>query len=279
MLKNRIANCLMIAAIVGTVLTACRKDKTIQDEDSDTSSSADNSLAEGIYNDVNNMADQAADGSLATYRIVDREGGILSACATISNDTSVTPHILTIDFGSSNCLCKDGRNRRGKVMISYEGRYRDAGHIHTITFSDYFVDDNQVLGVKTVTNNGKNTSGNTVFTINVDGKIIKANAGGTIIWKSNRSREWIAGESTLSWNDDVYLITGSATGTSATGRNFTLTILTALRKEIGCRHFVSGQLSLAPDNKLTRLIDYGNGTCDNEATVTINNKTYTITLR
>lgn len=280
MLKNKIAGYLMIAAIAGITFTACRKEKEIiKEDDSDTAAAADNSIAEGAFNDVTNMADQAADGNLTSYRNANGGEGLLSTCATVTNDTSITPHLLTIDFGSTNCLCKDGRYRRGKVLIAYDGHYKDTGHTHTITFMDYFVDDNQILGQKTVTNNGKNTAGNITFTVNVDGKVIKANGGGTVTWKSVRTREWIAGYNTPVWNDDIYLISGSATGTSAAGINFTITIIKDLRKEIGCRHFVSGQLSLAPDNKPLRLIDYGNGACDNEATVTINGKTHTIILK
>jgi hypothetical protein len=280
MLTKKITSFLVVAAIIGTTFTACKKDKTVMDEeDNDTSAAADNALAEGNFNDVNNMADQAADGSLSSYRLANAGDGILSVCATVKNDTTVTPHVLTIDFGTANCLCKDGRYRRGKIIVSYVGHYRETGHVHTISFADYFVDDNQIMGTKTVINNGANSAGNITFTVQVDGKVIKANNGGTVIWKSERVREWIEGSTTPVWNDDVYLVTGSASGTSATGNNFTLTILHALRKEIGCRHFVSGQISLAPDNKAVRLIDYGNGVCDNEATVTINGKSHIITLK
>lgn len=280
MLKTKMTRCLMIAAIIGATFTACKKDEIKKDdEDSDTSAAADNSLAEGAFNDISNMADQAADGSLSTYRTSDAAEGLLSLCAVVTNDTTAVPHVLTIDFGTTNCLCKDGRYRRGKIKISYEGPYRETGHIHTVSFVDYFVDDNQIMGTKTVLNNGKNSAGNLTFTVNVDGKVVKANGGGTITWQATRTREWIEGVSTSTWSDDVYLITGSSSGTSASGTSFKHTILKALRKEIGCRHFVSGQLLMQPENKAERLIDYGNGACDNEATVTINGKTFTITLR
>lgn len=49
---------------------------------------------------------------------------------------------------------------------------------------------------------------------------------------------------------------------------------------LGCRrHFVQGTFDLTPSNKPTRHIDFGSGTCDDIATVTINNHTYTIHLR
>ncbi len=270
----------MVVAAMGMIFTSCRKNKD-EEKDTDTSSASDNALAEGTYNDVNNIADEASTGSLSSYFItnISEEKSALSTCAVITNDTTVSPRILTIDFGATNCLCGDGRNRRGKINVSYTGRYRDSASTHTITFTNYYVNDNQILGTKTVTNNGHNSSGNLSYSIVVNGQIIKASGGGTITWTSTRTREWIVGELTPIWSDDVYLITGSANGTNAAGVSFNMAITSALRKEIGCRHFVSGSLTLTPSGKPTRYVDFGTGACDDQATVTINGNVYNITLR
>ncbi len=268
----------MVAATVGMFFTSCRKDK--DPKDSDTSAASDNALAEGTYNDVNNIADEASTGTLSSYFIANTSDSksILSTCAVITNDTLVTPHILTINFGTTNCLCGDSRYRRGIINVSYSGHYRDSASTHTITFTNYYVNDNQILGTKTVTNNGHNAAGNLSFSVVVNGQIIKPSGGGTINWTSTRTREWIVGESTPPWYDDVYLITGSANGTNAAGVSFNMTITSALRREIGCRHFVSGSLTLTPSSKPTRYVDFGTGACDNQATVTINGNVYNITL-
>ncbi|MGZ4037725.1 MAG: hypothetical protein ACXVPQ_07840, partial [Bacteroidia bacterium] len=71
----------------------------------------------------------------------------------------------------------------------------------------------------------------------------------------------------------------------AQGRTFTANVTSALIRDfggcsIGGRHpFIQGQLEFTPNGKATRYIDFGNGTCDETATVTIKNKTYTITLK
>lgn len=268
----------MVVATIGMLFTSCRKKE--DEKDTDTSSASDNALAEGTYNDVNNIADEAASGSLSSYLTPTQsdEKSIMSTCAIITNDTTVSPRLLTIDFGATNCMCSDGRNRRGKINVSYNGQYKDSASTHTITFTNYYVNDNQILGSKTVTNNGHNSSGNLTFSISVNGQIIKASGGGTITWTSTRTREWIQGELTPTWFDDVYLITGSANGTNAAGNSFSMAITSALRKEIGCRHIVSGQLTLTPSGKPTRYVDFGSGACDNQATVTINGNVYNITL-
>jgi hypothetical protein len=279
-MKTPISKMLMLSLAIGLTFSACRKNKDEDILDKDTSSASDNAFAENTYNDVNNMADEAAKGNLSSYVIANSsdDRNMLSTCATITRDTTVSPRLITIDFGASNCLCSDGRYRRGKVLVSYLGRYKDSASVHTITFNNYFVNDNQILGTKTVTNNGHNPAGHLNWSVQVNGQIIKASNGGTVTWTSSRNREMIAGELTTAWNDDVYLITGSANGTNAAGNNFSAIITTALRREIGCRHFVSGVIQFTPSGKPTRIIDFGNGACDNLATVTINGNTYNITL-
>lgn len=268
----------MVAATVGILFTSCRRDK---DEmfDKDTTGASDNALAEGTFKDVKNIADEASGGSLSSYfpNNVSTERAVLSTCATITHDTLSSPRTLTIDFGTTNCLCNDGRYRRGVINVSYNGQYRDSASVHTITFTDYFVNDNQVLGTKTVTNLGHNSSGNLNYSVVVNGTIIKA-GGGTITWTSTRNREWITGESTPTWFDDIYHITGSASGTSAAGNSFTAVITAPLRVEVGCHHLTAGKLTLTPSGKPTRFVDFGTGACDNQATVTINGNTYNITL-
>ena len=260
-----------LIGIFALSILGCNRDN----DKKETTSAADNALAEQTYDDVKSIADQAADGNLTSFKT----GGIASTCATITHDTVASPHILTIDFGTVNCTCNDGRMRRGKIIVTYVGRYRDAGSIHTITFDEYYVNDNHVMGTKTVTNQGTDGNGNYYFSVEIDGSIELADGSGTLTYISSRTRTWIEGYGTPSWDDDVYEITGTASGTRPGGETFTGEIITPLRKEIGCRWIVSGVLEFTPGDKPTRSIDFGNGDCDNQAVVSVGNWTRTITLR
>ena len=124
---------------------------------------------------------------------------------------------------------------------------------------------------------GRNTLGFLNFTVDVDAEIIKPD-GESIIWKSDRVSTWIEGDSTLIWWDDVYLIDGNGSGVTASGLSYTIDITKSLRKEIGYKHIVSGILEISPDNKYKRIVDYGDGTKDNEAIVTINGVAFNILL-
>lgn len=257
--------------------TSCNKNNDTPEET--TFSAQDDALAEQIYDNVSDIADEAYD--LNTGGLKSTDGGerfFLGDCATITLDTTASPYVLTIDFGEENCLCNDGRYRRGKILISFTGRYRMPGTVITHGFDNYYVNDNKIEGTKVVTNMGKNDSGHTYFTIEVVGLIYKANDGGTISWNSSRTREWVEGEDTRFRRDDVYLITGTADGIRANGETWTKEIVNALRVELDCRYIVSGTMEIQPENRPLRILDYGNGECDNIATVLINGVTYTIYL-
>jgi hypothetical protein len=272
------------ASVVCSALlfSSCKKDSA---KDSDVESAQDNALAEADYNDVTTITDQAALGGSVNMRVAgdasaSREDGSLgSGCATVTIDTVSTPHAVTIDFGTTNCVCNDGRSRRGKIIATYTGRYKESGTVITISFNNYFVNDNQITGSKKITNQGLNNSGNLVYKIEVNGSIIKANSGGTITWISTRQREWLAGSSTpLLLSDDVYSITGSASGTTAKGKAYTITITKALVRKMSCRWFESGTLDVTPEGKPTRTLDYGTTGCDANATVTILGYSFPIVL-
>ena len=277
-----VTSVLGIIAITGIIcLSSCKK-KDMSEKDTDTSSASDQSLASSSVNDLTNISDEAGRNySVSSFRTADANGLLATSCAIITVDTLSATKTITVNFGSTNCTCNDGRNRRGSIILSFNGKYRDSLTFITVNPVNYFVNDNQVSGTKTITNKGHNAANHLVYEISANMTIVKANGAGTISWSSVRQREWIAGESTLIWSDDIYSITGSASGTSASGNSFSSIITSPLIRNmsLGCRkHFIQGVLEHTPNGKATRIINFGNGACDDQATVTINGNTYTITL-
>ena len=280
---KKLSSILILGLSLSLIFSSCRKKE--KEEDNDTQSATESSLANSIDNDMNNIADEAGrTKNVSSFRTTE-ESAVLSSCATLQFDTLVNTNAdtITVNYGANNCLCNDGRQRRGILIIVYTGKYKDSLNTINITPQNYYVNDNKVSGSKTIKNLGHNAQGHLVYSIIANISILKADNSGTIQWSSTRQREWLVGENTLIWSDDKYSITGSSNGSTANGRSFTAVIANGkplIRDmSIGCRkHFVSGELELTPQNKPTRYIDYGNGTCDDKATVTINNKTYTITL-
>ena len=196
------------------------------------------------------------------------------SCATRSYDFATKT--LTIDFGTTNCLCADGRYRRGKILVRFttDVNRRTAGAV--VTRVDYFINDNQHIATRTFTDIGSGS-----FTVDVtNASIIRANNGGTHSWTANWTFTRTAGFGTPQVSDDVYSVTGSATGINRKNVGYTTTIQSPLIKRADCpKYFVQGTMVITNTNSKVMTLDYGTGTCDNVATVTVNGHTRTIQLR
>lgn len=270
-----------IAVLAGMLLfTACRRDKTnntINDTTEDTGYADDMARMDQAFDEVDNFGDQAAEmGS------VQLKGGAntLSNCATVTKDTVGTPDSVTIDFGPTNCLCKDGRYRRGKIIITQVGHYKDSGFSRHFAFDNYYVNDNYVYGSKSVVNKGHNPSGHLYYEIAIDGHMVKNTTNDTVSHVANRTRTFTAGENTSQISDDEYDITGSGTQTKANGKTFAMAITTPLHMAANCNWIESGTVSITPQGATNpRVLDYGSGTCDDKATITVNGKTKNIILK
>ena len=265
-MKTRIPFLLIPA--LALAFTGCRKDKT-EAPDMDYSAASDNARADDVFNDMLSMVDKAVD-----------DNGLRDECdATVTFDTTTTPRTITIDFGEVNCTAPNGRLRRGKILVSYTGPYRQAGTVITITPLNYYVNNNLVTGTKTVTNMGLNDNDQPYFNIVVNGTITAGDGSWTATHQAQRVRTWIEGSGTAQLSDDVYLITGGGSGVNRNGIPYTTSITQALRIELDCNWWVvSGTVVVTPTGRPARTIDYGNGACDGTFTVSVNGQTYTITI-
>jgi hypothetical protein len=102
-----------------------------------------------------------------------------------------------------------------------------------------------------------------------------------VTWNSNRTRTRISnGGTPLDPTDDEFSITGGSEGLNAKGVHYIMAISAnnPLIAYNNYPHFVQGSVTMTTE-KRSALMDYGDGTKDNLATVTINGVTKTITLK
>ncbi|MBC5994947.1 hypothetical protein [Pontibacter cellulosilyticus] len=276
-MKNRLLNLFVLLLLGSTfILTACQRDNEDAQAAIEAESAEDNALAEGEFTSLDSFVEDASAaepllaGSMAT-------AASLPSCATTSyNRDSRT---LTIDFGTTNCLCRDGLYRRGKLVAVFNGSYGEVGSSVTITPQNYFVNDNQIAGTKVRTH-----LGNRKMSVVVTGASITTPKG-TATWQANRVIEKIAGYDTPIITDDVWLITGEASGVNRRGVAYTAVIEQPLKKVLsfGCaRNFVSGVLTITNQRGGTLSVNYdpiGGEPCDKVAEVTINGRKKLIQLR
>ncbi len=298
-MKNRKLSLAMVVLVMASAFlnTSCKKHH--EEEDSDTSAASDHSLVEHISSDIINIGSQASDNSSSslTSKGFTPENE-LSVCGIVKHDT--INHIDSVFFNNSTCI--DGRVRNGILIFNYSAstnnakHYRDPGFTCNVTSSNYVVDGNQVSIInKTIVNTtalGFNPS-STNLTWNINGHIQVTKTDGTVDFSFSKTKTLLntsdpnvyhGSPTPISWNLARIGITGSANGTTVKGDNFTATVTNQLIRDFGgCnisgRHpFIQGSLDFNPSSKPTRHVDFGNGSCDMNATVTINGHSHNITL-
>jgi len=273
---------LSVIIAAGVFFSACEKtDDNNQIKQPDFNAIMDNVLAESIFADV---FDQSGKASRDAEEATSNKGlnGILTGCPTITiSPFDLTwPKVITVDFGTTNCLGTDGRNRRGIINIHATEGWHTPGSVTTITFTDYYIDDHKVEGTEIITNNGRNADSNLVFTADVQNAKITKPDNTFILWNSLRQQEWIEGEPTiLNPYDDVYLVTGNVTGTSSGGDDYTINTITPLNVLVGCKWIRAGIMEINVQGLPIISVDYGNGTCDGFAVATVNGATYPIVMQ
>ncbi len=270
---------LSLAMLFSLMTTSCEKSAN---NSTDVITAEDDALSTLMFDDAFGEVDDAM-MSMET-RIY---GGQLKAatgvtCKTVTveqpDDSTFWPRTVTIDYGDG-CTGLNGRVRKGKIIVVVNGRYIDEGYSRTTTFEGFSIDDYQMEGTKTVTNEGHNANGNMTFSVHLEGGRLITPDGTEMARNYDRVREWVAGSDTpmLRW-DDEYLITGEATGTNRNGVTYTRTIMDPLHVSRQCPWIMSGSVQLVSESHADILLDYGDGTCDRLATVTVGDITKTIRL-
>ena len=183
-----------------------------------------------------------------------------------------------LDYGVENCEDFLGNNRRGIINISISDWWRSEGSVRKITFDNYYFNNTKLEGIKTITNTGLNAAGNLTFTKLIDDASITYADSSSVRWNCARNSELIEGGNTFIFADDVWSVTGSGTGINVSGQAFTVTITSALIYKYGCYFPVSGIVEIVTDGGNTEIINYGNGECDTQATLTVGDITTIIDL-
>ena len=232
---------------------------------------------DNITDDISSIVDQTFDEEESENKLGNNHTDrFLPDCAIITRVITDTTKDITIDFGES-CELNNGNIVSGKILIHYLIDKTALTRTVTVSFDNFFNNGKKIEGGYSVFKERQNTNGNpqSTHTINIsitwpDGSVASKN--GTKI------HELIEGKDTRAWGDNVYLITGNWNFTRKDGTIHVVTITTALRKELSCRFIVSGVISFQQNDRAA-ILDFGDGECDDLATLTRNGVTETIHLR
>ncbi|HEY4877118.1 MAG TPA: hypothetical protein VIH86_16180 [Puia sp.] len=291
----KISTALIISGVI--FVTACKKDSN-SSSGSTTNSGAqtmttNGATSDGAYNDVFNVAVQAGSEQSIDEIMTQQKSGIQTNgvrtvngingyyCAniTLNSNAGNFPDTLIVDFGAGCTSSGDGIARSGSITYIFSGKLSTPGTTISATFNNYTVAGYQLSGTDSLTNT---TTGSSL-------SITNTVTNGTITYPNDSSYSF-SGTKTITLASGtppdistfVFNVVGGYTiSNTNTGETLTATITTPLEKKETCQYVDAGVVtfiytkgSLTVDGTL----NYGDGTCDNSAVITIGAATKTVTL-
>jgi hypothetical protein len=195
---------------------------------------------------------------------------VLPDCVTITLVAEQYFRELTLDFGNEGCMIH-GHILRGQIVLSYERNPEAQQVLIDYSLIDFYFDQKQIEGSKTLLKELSNNNGNPQFTHTLDLTVTWPN-GMQATRQGQKVKEWVEGFASGVFSDNVFEITGYWNSTFVNGNTHAHTVITPLRREVICTYFVSGSIDVDRTN-FSGIFDYGSGDCDNQATFTFDNGT------
>jgi hypothetical protein len=229
------------------------------------------------FEDLDNLTLTVLSNSgLSARTTVDIPSGNICDGALVSIDENTKT--IKVNFGDG-CTTANGVTRKGIVYLTYTGNLLLKGAKITTTFDGYEVNGYKVEGTRTITNKGVNINSNT---ISLEVKI----ANGKVTWPdgsfvtitSDQLRDIKLGTQ----GEYEASITGTAFGTSRYGYLYTTSVTEPLIYKKSCVESgvivpISGILKFQ-FRDIEVSVDYGDGTCDKNATIFYPNGSKQVTL-
>ncbi len=203
-----------------------------------------------------------------TSRYMKNADGIedgIDGCATVTIDSSKALRVATLDFGTG-CTA-GGKTYSGVIAIQYTNPNLGAANI-SVSFYGFSVDAMTFDGTLDYANNGRNVNGNIEGHLTANMQTSFVHDGTKINGTTDIDFEYIESSNTSFLNI-------SGTGLDEYGVGYTQSTNQVIGQSLedGCGdHFVSGKLLIQSANPavMDEEINYGDGTCDDQATRTVN---------
>lgn len=186
----------------------------------------------------------------------------------VEGDKDGYPKVITLNYGDSTVL-KNEKVLSGIIVIEISGPRNSTSYTRRITYDNFSVDTIQIAGTSLISvekenETFRNCTSDLTFTINNETLITRT---------ANRVWTWIEGmETTEDQTDDVIHIDGSVTATSGSD-TYKKEIIEPLVRLGDCHYIVSGIVTITLNGVLISTLNYGDGECDDVATMTASDGT------
>ena len=186
------------------------------------------------------------------------------------------PKTITLDYGDGTEL-NNGTVISGSIVIVVSAPPRTDGATRVVTFNDFYVDSVNIAGTRTISFSASDEEG---LTFTVVGDLVFTFTDGTYIERhAEKVRKLVEGYAThFDHSDDILHITGYVSSVSSEGYTFSRTIIDKLVRLGDCRYIVSGIVVMEKNDEVFAELNFGDGTCDDIATIIKDGEERQITL-
>lgn len=236
------------------------------------------------FSDLDNIADdvsyiaQAESNAEIAGRNATGVPGFFLDCATFTTTENGDVWTRVIDFGDTNCTIFSGNQVRGKIILTFTNNFDAPTRTIAYAFENFYHNDRHIEGNRTVVRSILE-NGHPQANISLNMVITYPNTA-VFTRVGERVREFTMGYDTpLLLTDNQFSVTGSwSTTSSVTGEALTATITAPIIIRWNCTRIVSGIILFNKIDGSTGTLDYGNGTCDSVAILTIDGVEFEIAL-
>ena len=278
-------------AVCMTIFFSCKKDNnsstdnTSSGNDSALTMSTSAAAADNLFNDTYDVLALTTTNNSYLGRVAVnglRADGVDSVpgCTTITvtpADASTYPKTVVVDFGTG-CTGWYGVTRSGSITYTFSGKFKNPGTTVTGVFNNYKVNGYKLEGNYSITNNSSVSNGILFNSSVANGKVTYPNGTTWYTYSGTKTVKQTGGLLSTNYNDYVFAITGAHSYASWTGKTLTDSITTALVKQATCKYISAGVVAFTYNGNINGTLDYGSGSCDSLATITIGSVNKTIGL-
>jgi hypothetical protein len=206
---------------------------------------------------------------------------MLPDCAKVTAQLTNGVWTRIIDFGTTGCTLANGNVLKGKIILTFENNFTATEQKITHRLDGFYHNGKKIEGTQTITRTLKSTAllaeihPVTTLTLNLT---ITLEDGKKIERTGTRVREMVSGFATPGeWSDNVFLVWGYTMTKFANGDTLTTTVKeNPLRFAAACKlpipsKGIAVHVKTNAENQTKKeyRLDFGDGECDNKATITI----------
>lgn len=305
---HQLTRMLTASLFASLIIIGCKKEKSdtltpTQEEEAANFSFQSETESDIVFNDIFNnvmginndlgvggtgVFERAGISSDATKEEREMDVDSLPSCVTVTitqlNLPNMFPVKVVLDFGTG--CTSNGHTRSGKIITVYTGRLVVPGSSATTSFENFKMDSISVQGTHVIKNTTALGSNQRQFTVDVENAKLTRPNGNYSQWDSHRVITQIEGNATIFPQDDIFRIAGGAHGRVKRGNllyGWQSEIVEPLIRKFFCPWISKGVLrvrreTLPSTSPWVASLNFGTGTCDYFATLTLNGITHQIEL-